>query len=170
MMREHELCKEYLSERGITDETVKKYGLEFDNRLDAKFVKERLGRKIPKGVIEVIWIPVYDALRNIKIRIARILPNVGKERFICPWGSDGCPYVPAGVYGLAHGKPVIVTEAPIKALACSQAGVAAIGLNGVYGASAKRSDELYIYPRRSTAGARLARSRSSPWLRRRCRH
>jgi hypothetical protein len=47
------------------------------------------------------------------------------------------PWIARSTYKLKNGKLVIVTESPIKAAACLQAGVDAIGLNGVWCASVK---------------------------------
>lgn len=43
--------------------------------------------------------------------------------------------------------PIILTEGPIKALACLQAGHLAIGLNGVFGAGSRdASDKIILHP------------------------
>jgi Protein of unknown function (DUF3631)/Domain of unknown function (DUF3854) len=138
------LAQAYLRDRGIKDETVKIHGLELDARASDKTVKDRLGRSLAKsGVNEIIWIPIYDAQGNGVSWIARPLPNIfGLPKYICPLGSDGTPYVPHGVYQLPYGKPVIITEAPIKALAIAQAGFDVIGLNGVWCAGIKDANEL----------------------------
>jgi putative DNA primase/helicase len=144
------LCALYLSERGITEETAKLYRLECDSYLEPNKIHARLGRHLPKGVNEIIWIPVYAQDGTILFHIARVLPTItlpdGKTvRFVCPLGSDGAPYIPKVVHGLKHGQLLIITEGPIKAIACGQAGVAAIGLNGVWGTGAKNSkDEVLI--------------------------
>jgi hypothetical protein len=140
------LCGAYLSERGITEETVKAYGLELDSRVRAETVKERLGRTLPKGVNEILWIPLYDSAGKLIGWIARPLPRItGLAKFICALGSDGAPFIPKGVYGAACGRPFIVNESPLKAIACAQAGFDAVGLNGVYGAGTRNSsDEVVI--------------------------
>jgi hypothetical protein len=138
------LCTEYLASRGITDETIKTYGLECVDvcGFSAETVRERLGRKLPDGVNEVIWIPIFNAEGAVISWIARPLPNIADEpKFICPIGSGGPPYIPRGTYKLKNGKPLIITEGPIKVYACLQAGVDAIGLNGVWGASIKNSSD-----------------------------
>jgi hypothetical protein len=142
------LCQEYLSARGITDETVKIHGLELDERLyrlPSQTVKDRLGSDLPKSVNEIIWIPIYNADGKIVSWIARVLPTIANlGKFLCPVASDGTPYVPRTVYKLAHGEPIILTEGPIKALACAQAGFDAIGINGVWGASVENNCGLYV--------------------------
>jgi hypothetical protein len=134
------LCAEYLATRGITDETVKTYGLECVDvcEFSADTVRERLVRKLPKGVNEVIRLPIPNKEGTIVSWIARILPNIdGEPKFICPVGSGGPPFIPRATHKLKNGTPLIITESPIKVLPCLQAGVDAIGLNGVYGASVK---------------------------------
>jgi hypothetical protein len=141
------LCAEYLATRGITDETIKAYGLECVDvcEFPAETVKERLGRHLPKGVNEVIFFPIPNAEGTIVNWIARILPNIeGEPKFICPVGSSGVPFIPHSTYKLKNGKPLIITESPIKVLPCLQAGFDAIGLNGVYGASVKNADGLAV--------------------------
>jgi hypothetical protein len=139
------LCEVYLSQRGITEATSKVYHLEFDDRLRLQIVKGRLGRGLPKGVNEVLWFPIYDSAGNLVSWIARPLPTIfGLPKFLCPVGSGGIPFVPQNVYGLPYGKPVIITEGPVKALACVQAGVDAIGLNGVWGAGVKNSSDQVV--------------------------
>jgi hypothetical protein len=139
------LCEEYLSARGITDETVKIHGLELD-RFNAKRAKDRLGLTLAgNGIIEVIWFPLVIPNGSIKSWIARPLPTIaGGPKFLAPLGSNAAPFVPRSVYDLSHGKPVIITEGPVKALACVQAGFDAIGLNGVWGAARKNSQDLYV--------------------------
>jgi Protein of unknown function (DUF3631)/Domain of unknown function (DUF3854) len=133
------LCRTYLADRGITDETVKTHGLEFDDRPDGN-AKTRLGRTLPKSINEVLWFPLHDKEGNVGGYIARPLPNVaGQPKFRCPDGSSGAPYIPKPVFKLEAGRPLIITEGPVKALACLQAGVDAIGLNGVYGAGVKHA-------------------------------
>jgi hypothetical protein len=82
---------------------------------------------------------------NITAWIARALPTLANQpKFVCPVGSSGIPFIPQSVYNLSFGKPVIITEGPIKALACVQAGIEAIGINGVWGAAVKNTAELYV--------------------------
>jgi hypothetical protein len=141
------LCSEYLASRGITDETIKTHGLELTElcAFPPETVKERLGRKLPKDVNEVIWVPVPDANGNIVSWIARPLPTIADgPKFICPVGSDGPPYIPRDTYKLKNGKPIVLTEGAIKVFACLQAGVDAIGLNGVWGAGIEDSNEYVV--------------------------
>jgi hypothetical protein len=139
------LCEDYLAARGISDATIRLFGLELDDLLVAKTIKDRLSRGLPKDVVEIVWFPVRDTNGKIICWIARILPaiaNLGK--FLCPVGSGGIPFIPQCAYGLAYGKPIIITEGPVKAIACVQAGFDAIGLNGVWGAGVKNSQDFFV--------------------------
>jgi hypothetical protein len=141
------LCTEYLAARGITDETVKLYSWECVEvcGFSVETVKERLGRKLPKGVNEVIWFPITDKDGAIICWIARILPNIDDEpKFICAVGSGGPPFIARATYKLKNGRPVIVTESPVKAAVCLQAGFDAIGLNGVWCASVENSNGYVV--------------------------
>jgi hypothetical protein len=134
----HTLATDYLRQRGISEETIQAHGIEIDARISHETAKARLGQRLPDGVVEVLWIPLYDGSGNQTGWIARLLPTIGKKRFLCPLGSDGIPYIPKGVHSSSRG-PLILTEGPIKALACLQAGVPAIGLNGVWCAACKKA-------------------------------
>jgi putative DNA primase/helicase len=141
------LCEEYLASRGITDESIKTYGLECVDvcAFPADTIKQRLGRKLPEGVNELIWFPLLNGKREITSWIARLLPNIeGEPKFLCSFGNGGPPFIPPEVYKLKHGKPLILTESPIKVLPCLQAGVYAIGLNGVWCASVENADKLHV--------------------------
>jgi uncharacterized protein DUF3854/uncharacterized protein DUF3631 len=137
------LCLRYLAERGISLDTARIHGLEFDDRLSAQTIKNRLGRSLPNSVNEILWFPIHDVAGAVVYWIARPLPTIPDLKFIHPVGSNGKPFIPQSVYGLAHGKPVIITEGPVKALACLQAGCDAIGINGVWGAGVKNAKDLY---------------------------
>jgi hypothetical protein len=102
------LCRDYLEERGISDDTVKLHRIELDDRLDHITVKDRLGKHLPKGVIEAIWFELFDSAGNHIGWIARPLPSIANHpKFLCPLGSSGLPYIAKGVYGLAFGVPII---------------------------------------------------------------
>jgi hypothetical protein len=116
-------------------------GIEIDTRISQKVAQARLGRKLPDGVIEVIWISCYDETGTVQSQIARILPQIGGIKFLCPLNSNGSPYIPKTVYHADKTAPLIITEAPIKCLALVQAGVSAVGLNGVWGGADKRIDD-----------------------------
>src|SRR6516162_6970304 len=138
------LAKNYLAERGITEETAKLYGLEFDDRVSSKMATERLGRGWPKGEVnEVIWFPITDSNGNVISWIARVLPTIAQlPKFVCPVGSHGPPFIPKPVWQnkKTTDQAIIITESPIKALPLCQAGALAIGLNGVWMAASKNGD------------------------------
>jgi hypothetical protein len=54
-------------------------------------------------------------------------------KFLWPLGST-TSHISPRVYNFPLGHPIIITERPIEALACDQAGRAGVGLNGVWGA------------------------------------
>jgi hypothetical protein len=137
------LAEDYLKDRGISDQTVKAHGLEIDLNVSQDKARHRLSRSLPHGVLEIIWCPLFDAAGVVYSYTARILPTIGETKFLCPVGSNGEPYIPKTVFKLALGQPVILTEGPMKVLACVQAGCAAIGLNGVYGAAVADGDDEY---------------------------
>jgi hypothetical protein len=144
------LAETYLSERGINLDSAAQHGLEFDERVSQEIALDRLGRRLPKGVIEVIWIPVRDSHGSIIERIARLLPSVcgsdGKLiKFLCPTGSTGRPFIPGPVWEASKrtNHPIIVTEGPIKGLALCQAGGLPIALGGVWMGTAENGDGRY---------------------------
>jgi putative DNA primase/helicase len=145
------LAKNYLAERGITEETAKLYGLEFDDRVSSKIATERLGRGWPKGEVnEVIWFPITDSNGNLISWIARVLPTIAQlPKFVCQLRSHGPPFIPKQVWQSKKttDQPIIITESPIKALPLCQAGALAIGLNGVWmGASKNCAGMIYLRP------------------------
>jgi Domain of unknown function (DUF3854) len=141
------LAEDYLTERGITEETIQAHGLEIDQAPTAERIKDRLKflPKLYKSISEIIWIPIKERAGKITGHIARPLPKIeGLAKFVCALGSDGAPFIPQNVYGAACGRPLIATESPIKAIACAQAGVDAIGLNGIWGAGTKNNQEEVV--------------------------
>lgn len=145
MLNRFDLARKYLRERGITEETIRAHGIEIDTRMSQKQARERLGRGLPEGTIECLWFPVFDAASVVTSWIARPLPKIeGQPKFVCPIDSDGAPYIPKGVYGAAPGRPVIITEGPVRALLAKQAGFDAIGLNGVWGAGTRNSRDQIV--------------------------
>jgi hypothetical protein len=138
------LAQDYLAQRGITEETAKLYGLEFDDRVSSKLATERLGRGWPKGEVnEIIWFPITDSSGELISWIARVLPTNSRiPKFVCAVKSDGPPFIPKTVWQSRKTteQPIIITESPIKALPLCQAGALAIGLNGVWMAASKNGD------------------------------
>ena len=70
-------CEQYLSDRGISEQTAKTYGLELDDRIHSQKIKDRLGLSFQKGYREVLWIPLCDPAGNVIDWIARPLPTMG---------------------------------------------------------------------------------------------
>jgi Domain of unknown function (DUF3854) len=147
-MMQTPLCYQYLSERGITDDTVKLYGLELNHRVSSKIAKDRLGRSLSRSYIEYIYILIPDENGNATEWIARPLPTIENQpKFVCPVGSHGPAYIPKPVFKLACGEGIIVTEAPIKALAVQQTGFDCVGINGVWGAAVENAKSFYVITR-----------------------
>jgi hypothetical protein len=141
-----DLARNYLLERGISEETIKAHGIELDTFITDQKVRDRLKRKsLKKTARELIWFPLFDDGGAIESWIVRPLPNLpGEPKFLCPNASSAPPYIPQGFYSLKAGHPLIITEGPVKALACLQASTAAIGLNGVWGAGIRTEEGIKI--------------------------
>jgi hypothetical protein len=134
-------ASDYLAVRGITQQTTTQNQLEFDIApLDQKRIISRLNSGcVPLWALaqELLWFPVRSN-GSVPSWITRPFPTlVNGPKFVTPKGGIAPLFVPVGVPGLAHGLPLIITEGPVKALAASQAGVAALGLNGVWCASSQ---------------------------------
>jgi Protein of unknown function (DUF3631)/Domain of unknown function (DUF3854) len=140
-----QLSLDYLAARGITEDTVKLYGIELDDLISHETAKDRLGQHLPKGTIEVIWFPICDAAGKVVNWIARPLPTIaGHPKFLCPLGSSGLPFIPKEVYSASFGRSLIITEGVVKTLVIMQAGYDAIGVNGVWGAGTKNSRDAVV--------------------------
>ena len=137
-------CEDYLNARGITPETAREYRLEFDGGPDKGRIVDRLGADVSVAgqplsgyAEELLWIPYLNSDGAISSWSARIFPTPpnGGPKFLTPRNGGGPAYIPATVWAVANkpGVPVIVTEGPVKTIACLQAGQLAIGLNGVFG-------------------------------------
>jgi DNA polymerase I-like protein with 3'-5' exonuclease and polymerase domains len=148
------LCTEYVLKRGLSPEALFAHGVEFDEQPDRQRINERLGedfiyRDIPlsQRAREILWFPVPNSDGVTISYTARPLPGLENgPKFLTPKGGTGLAYIPKPVYE-AHGKaevPIVITEGPMKALVCLQAGVAAIGLNGVWGAGQRDSDGKFV--------------------------
>jgi hypothetical protein len=155
-------CEDYLTARGISLQTVKEYRLEFDDAPDKGRIVDRLGddilvagRPLSQYAEELLWIPYLNAGGAISSWSARIFPTPpnGKEKFLTPKNGGGPVYIPPLVWADADNPaaPVIVTEGPIKALSCVQAGQLAIGVNGVFGFGGRdANDVIIIHPNLAT--------------------
>src|SRR6516164_5899151 len=141
------LGERYLIERGISLDTARKYGIELDSRVSSEMATERLGRGWPRHEVnEVLWFPLYDSSAKPIGWIARPLPdNALLPKFVCATGSDGSPYISKEVWeaGKRTDRPIVISEGPVKALVLCQAGIPAIGLNGVWMGLAKNGDGMF---------------------------
>jgi hypothetical protein len=150
-------CESYLEARKILPATIESHRLEFDAAPTAGRIIERLGddilvecRPLSNYARELLWIPYLNSDGAITSWAARIFPTPPNgPKFLTPKGGSGPPYIPPGVWVIA-GKadaPIILTEGPIKTLACLQAGHPAIGLNGVFGAGSRdASHKITLHP------------------------
>ena len=148
------LAERYLVERGLPLEIAQSNGIEIDLHPDRAKIEQRLGVGcVPlwRCATEILWFPLYTSKdRNNYSWIARGLPTVdGNPKFVAPSKKSGLPtgipYVPIRVWN-EIGKPsnpvdsLVLTEGPVKSLVLVEAGVMAVGLNGVFGAHEVASD------------------------------
>ena len=79
--------------------------------------------------------------------VARVFPTPANgPKFLAAKGSNNAPFISPAAWAIADkpDRPLILTEGPVKALACCQAGFPGIGLNGVYGATGRDADDKII--------------------------
>jgi DNA polymerase-1 len=150
--------KGYLDARGILPETIQTHWLEIDGGPTEERIVARLGddivvagQPLSRYAKELLWVPYRNADGAITSWTARIFPTPADPhpKFLAPKGGGGPPYIPPAVWAISDNAtvPVILTEGPIKALACLQAEFPAIGLNGVFGAGARDAeDKLVLHP------------------------
>ena len=147
----------YLEERKILPATIAAHHLECDSAPTAERIIERLGDDIlvegptPFPICQRVVVGSYlNSDGAITSWTARIFPTpTNGPKFLTPKGGGGPPYIPPAVWEGASkaDAPIILTEGPIKALACLQAGYPAIGLNGVFGACARdNEDKVVLHP------------------------
>jgi hypothetical protein len=74
------LSIDYLAERGLDPQTVSRYGVEWDTRIDRNKIVDRLGADISldrlgplsqAGVKELLWFPVLDRFGHMLNWICR---------------------------------------------------------------------------------------------------
>jgi hypothetical protein len=144
------LAELYLSQRGLSRESTQRFGLEIESPPKAELFLERLGIELPRGVETILWIPVLSKAGAIVSWIARLLPQPQSwPKFVCTKNSGGPPWILPELYDSEIGCPLMITEAPIKAMAITLAGYDAIGLNGVWCAAGKKNnggDPLTLRP------------------------
>lgn len=145
---QNELANRYLAERGISDSTVKKYGIEIDISPIPERFRDRLGfnalseGKLAELAKEVIWFPCRDADGTMVSWIARLLPAPGEAKFLTPTAVAPFPFIPPQTWaaGEKSSKTIIITEGPVKALAICQIDQLPIGLGGAWMATQKGAD------------------------------
>lgn len=148
---ESKFAVQYLGARGIKTETALEAGVEITTRDSAPsgIWRDRLGFDrwgdgfLPDIIEEAICFPCIDSKGNVQSFIVRIFPEIpGKDgkaaKFLSTKDNGGFPFITRLVWEIAA-KPhqaLCLTEGPVKALALQQIGVYAIGLNGVWSATA----------------------------------
>jgi hypothetical protein len=147
----------YLEERKILPATIQAHRLEFDGGPTAARVVQRLGEDIllagqplSQYSSELLWFPYLNADGATTSWTVRIFPMPANgPKFLTPKGGNGAPYITPAVWAIADkaDAALILTEGPVKALSCIQAGFPAVGLNGVYGATARDAeDKIVLHP------------------------
>ena len=150
-------CESYLEARKISPETIQAHRLEFDTSPTIERIIERLGddilvagQPLSKYAEELLWFAFLNADAAVTSWTARIFPTPHNgPKFLTPKGGSGPPYITPAVWAVVDKAdvPLILTEGPCKPLSCIQAGFLAIGLNGVYGASARDAeDKIVLHP------------------------
>jgi hypothetical protein len=146
-------CQSYLEARGNRPETARAHRLEFDTAPAKKRAVAHLGdiqiasQPFSTYAKELLWIPHLNSDGAVTSWTARIFPTPANgPKFLTPKLSGGAPYISPAVWAIADKAdvPLLLTEGPIKALACLQAGQLAIGLNGVYGAGARDAEDRIV--------------------------
>lgn len=150
------LAETYLFDRGITRETILGAGIEIDQAPTSKKIKDRLGGEVCPGGVplsraasEIIWFSICDQNGLNGQWIARPLPTIAGLKFLTAHNAPSPVYIPAKVWAVANkvDVPLIITEGPVKALACVQAGYSAIGLSGVWCACQKDAQTNKVFLR-----------------------
>ena len=139
-MTKPNLGRDYLLERGLTPETaMARFGLEIESPPNPAKFRERIGIECLEGVQCNLWIPVLSKAGARVSWIVRLLPQPKNwPKFLNTKDSSGPPWMMPTVYDSGVGCPLVLTEAPIKAMAITLAGYDAIGLNGVWCAADKK--------------------------------
>jgi len=132
---------DYLKARGIHEATILEQAIEITPP-DPALILSRLNEDIgglSRLSEEIIWFPTDSTF------IARPLPALSPTiKFLTAKNGSSPLYIPRTLVGLERGQALIITEGPVKTLACIQGGFAAVGLNGVWGAAKKEPDGKLI--------------------------
>src|SRR6478672_4281713 len=134
LMNENTLALTYLSDRGITPETVAENKIlvctyvkagDYNRRLDFNTWHNGGLHEIIK---ESIWFPCMDENTTIHSWIVRPFPVLtkpdgGAVKFLTPKGANGYPFVPLLTWQVRDkpNKPLLITEGPCKGLSALQA-------------------------------------------------
>jgi hypothetical protein len=126
------LSQDYLA-RGLSLDAALANGAQIDTAPVRQIVEQRLGPGCPplwEFSEEIIWFPICDVAGRVKSWIARPLPRQDAS-FVFPVGSNKPPFIPSRAYEVAADPavPLIFTQGPVKALACTLSGIPAIGLH-----------------------------------------
>jgi Domain of unknown function (DUF3854) len=154
------LGEDYLLARGIPLQFALDHGVQIDqaptvgriiSKLGADLKVSENGPTLSKAAKEILWFPLYDQKGKNGDYIARVLPTPTGEKprkFLCKAGGGEAIFICPKVWAVAKASnvPLIITEGPIKALACLLAGTPAIGLNGVWGAAIKIQERIFLRP------------------------
>jgi hypothetical protein len=142
--------EDYILGRGLSLEVVSSHGVEIDADPERGLVEQRLGKGCPplwEIAKEIIWFPISSAYGEVSSWVAYPLPTLDRSpKFIAPVDSTNPPFISPDTHTIAADPavPIIITDEPFKVLACSVAGINAIGLNGVWAASEKTLQEQLV--------------------------
>ena len=152
-------AKNYLSERGVLEETFTRHEGEIDLPLQPEKISQRLARSHHhvcssedwRKVTSVLWFKVWGANGEFVHYLARPLPSYGNAKFVAPIGSDSMPWIPQETRGIMKDidNALVITEGPIKAMTLLQSGAFPIGLFGVWGVAAAKKKATPIDPTNS---------------------
>ena len=144
-------AQRYLSERGIREDTAKRFQVELVNRPTHKQLISWL-RSNSYALEAAIIFPnlvvdqdtVLIKAHNYSVRcFPAPMGSDGKERkFLCTLGSTYRPYILPPVMDVAYDTsiPIYIVEKQAAALLLWQNGFSSIALEGTWGSAAKRKD------------------------------
>jgi Protein of unknown function (DUF3631)/Domain of unknown function (DUF3854) len=154
-MSSDDLARQYLLGRGVLEETFSDHGGEIDPWMLRERISKRLNRDAARtmhdnrwiDVQAILWFPLRNTRGETTSGLARPLPHYDGQKFLCPNGSDGTPWIPGETFRARRDVelPLFITEGPVKGMALLQAGALPIALQGVWMAgnttSKPRSDK-----------------------------
>jgi uncharacterized protein DUF3854/uncharacterized protein DUF3631 len=140
-------AQHYLAVRGVLEETFLAHGGEVDLWMEREKIAKRLNRELWRtehdnawvNVSAILWFAIHGVNGEGKDTswVARPLPHYDGQKFLCPNGSDGEPWIPRETFAARKDalQPLTITEGPTKGLVLLQAGALPIALQGVWMAS-----------------------------------